>query len=223
MTKKSFEAEIMSGMQHELTKNVCAEKPDLSKAAECLHAALEILEAQGLQARADQVLDLLEKIAASKQEESVQLPSVNQLMSKGFSQKDLINFANGNIFAQAKLTYILENMGYSEEMIVEAVHGKKKDHHTKGLTPAKQVENLKDHGTQFNLSKDMTCAIDIPKPLKSRQITKDDLDVDFADMLDGPVFDLDEDDDQMSDFEINDSLEVLDKEIPLEDFEDERN
>ena len=59
MTKKSFEAEIMSGMQHELTKNVCAEKPNLSKAAECLHAALEILEAQGLQARADQVLDLI--------------------------------------------------------------------------------------------------------------------------------------------------------------------
>jgi len=65
MIKKSvFENDLIYGMQRELQ---AYEKKqgmnNLVKAAECLHAAVEIFEEAGMTAKADQVLKILEKIA----------------------------------------------------------------------------------------------------------------------------------------------------------------
>lgn len=65
MHKKVFENDFMLGMQRELVKQASGGVPDLSKAAECLHAALEILEEQGLISHANQLTNVLLKIAQS--------------------------------------------------------------------------------------------------------------------------------------------------------------
>lgn len=67
MIKKSvFENDLITGMQQELRKQASGEQPDLIKAGECLHAALEILEDAGLQTHADQLLMAMKKIAGRK-------------------------------------------------------------------------------------------------------------------------------------------------------------
>lgn len=66
ITKSVFEQEIISNFQQELKKQAspkALEVPDLVKAAECLHAALEIFEHAGLSKQANQMLRLLAKIA----------------------------------------------------------------------------------------------------------------------------------------------------------------
>jgi hypothetical protein len=61
-------------------------------------------------------------------------------------------------------------------------------------------------------------------PARKSSLTKDDMDADFADLLDIPSFDIDASDDDLMGMEIKeDSLEVFDKDIPLSDFEDERD
>jgi len=153
MIKQSvFEEELIAGMQQELARR---DVPDLTKAAECLHGALEIFEASQLTVQANQVLAVMFKIA------------------------------------------------------------QKADRHTKGLTPAKEVANLKNHGTVFNMA-------DTP-PMKA-QLTKDDMEADFADMLDSPSFDFGASDDELMGMEVkDDELEVFDKNIPLNDFEEEKD
>lgn len=157
MIKQSvFEDDLIRGMQDGLKKQTI---PNLSQAAECLHAALEIFEQQGLSKRADQVLVLLEKLAKKPQ---------------------------------------------------------KIDRHTKGLTPEKEVANLKNHGTPFNM------VDDIP-PMK-KELTKDDMDADFMGLLDAPSFDFNASDDELMGKEvIEDDLLVFDQEKPLSDFEDEKD
>jgi len=91
--KKTFETDMASEMHLKMGK----QSPDLTKAAECLHSALEIFENAGLKIQANNIINLLYKIAEK---------------------------------APA-------------------------DPHTKGLTPEKQVKNLLDHGTQFNLADDL--------------------------------------------------------------------
>ena len=95
--KRSFEDELISGMQDELRKNAEAEKPKLSRAADCLHSALELLEQQGMHARADEVLQLLEKLAEGTTTiKTAKIESLEQLMHAGVSQRDLMNFARGD-------------------------------------------------------------------------------------------------------------------------------
>ncbi len=129
MIKKVFEDILISGMQEEMRKQASAKQPNLVEAAECLHAALEIFEESGMQTQADQVLNLLQKIA---------------------------------------------------------------NHYTKGLTPKKQVTNLKHHGTQFNDADDTSSDTDASDDLLLSDIKED-------------------------------TLEVFDKNIPLADFEDEKD
>ena len=275
--KKVFEDDLISGMQQELRKQASEEVPNLSKAAECLHTALEIFEEQGMTARADQVLQLLENInraPAPTVKKAAKIHSLQQLMEAGVTQRDLREFKKNNPMAIAKLNLTLRRLGLSdhevakylgpnrvmsEEMALKALSpnhpssllefeslapvsepsdkggellefksslaaSKKKvlsDRHTKGLTPNKSVSNYKKHGTPFNMADD-NCAIDLPPP--SDNLNVDDWDVDFADILNSPTFDIDASDDELMLMEVKeDSLEVLEAEVPMEDFEDERD
>ena len=94
MIKKSvFEDDLIAGMQRELAgQDKARAMSNLTKAADCLHAAVEIFEEMGLTAKADQILNVMSKIA--------------------------------------------------------------KDNDTKGLTSEKMVNNLKNHGTVFNMADD---------------------------------------------------------------------
>lgn len=119
MSKSLFEDELVSGMENQLRKQAAAEKPvALAKAAECLHAALEIFEEQGMTARADQVLKLLQKLAQSNEARDVQqMPSLHRLMEAGLTQRDMHEFSKGNPIAKAKFNLVLRGLGYSDHQI----------------------------------------------------------------------------------------------------------
>jgi hypothetical protein len=263
--KKSFEDELMTGMQRELVKQASGGTPDLSKAAECLHAALEIFEEQGLTTRADQLMNVLYKIAQTQKTKPVmEMPSIKSLMEKGITQRDLMEFSKGNPVAKAKLNLVLRSMGLSEHHIGKLIgpgnvmsekdarevadpnrtFGKmfdwmkdptapvdpanpqpgeslefksiaqqhKSDPATKGLTPAKQVSNLKEYGVPLNV------------PKRKDKLSADDFEADFVGLLDAPTFDIDASDDELMGMDVKeDSLEVFDSDAPMADFEDERD
>lgn len=118
MPKSLFENELIAGMENELRKQASSETPNLVKAAECLHAALEIFESKGMKARADQVLQILEKLAQSEKSKVVEkMPSVKALMEAGLTQRDMHEFAKGNPIAKAKFNLILRGLGLSEHQI----------------------------------------------------------------------------------------------------------
>jgi hypothetical protein len=285
INKNVFEDEIISGMRIELRKQASDDKhPSLATAAECLHAALEILEGAGLQSRADDVLRLLQKIAQSNKLKPVEkLPTINHLMQAGLTQRDMQELGKGNPVAKAKFNLTLRGMGMSEHQIgrligpgnvmsekdaksiidpnrsfgkiwdwmkdpkeptqeetgksleFQSLSPKKElspgsslqfnslatDHHTKKLTPEKQVKNLKHHGHPMNLADD-NFSFDLPA--RKKTLSKDDMDSEFADILDAPSFDIDASDDEiMGAYDKDDSLEVFDKDVPLTDFEEERD
>ena len=239
---------------------------------------MEIFEEQGLAARADQILQLLENINRAPAPPVVKIAkihSLQQLMEAGITQRDLREFAKDNPMAVAKLNLTLRRLGLSdhevakflgptrvmsEETALKALSpnesssflefkseapvtepsdksgellefrsmaaSKKKvlsDRHTKDLTPDKELANYKKHGTPFNMADD-NCAIDLPRPTNKDNLNIDDWDADFADILNSPTFDIDASDDELMLMEVKeDSLEVLEADIPMEDFEDERN
>jgi hypothetical protein len=119
MSKSLFEDELVTSMETQLRKQSAAEKPAaLARAAECLHAALEIFEEHGMTARADQVLKLLQKLAQTNEARDVQqMPSINKLMEAGLTQRDMMESAKGNPIALAKINLILRNMGLADHMI----------------------------------------------------------------------------------------------------------
>lgn len=283
MNKEFLDDELSLGMNQELVKQASDEQPNLVKAAECLTAALEILEEQGLSVRADQILQLLEKIGQQNVpiKKDARIHSLQQLMEAGVTQRDLKEFARGNPVATAKLNLVLRKLGLSDHEIakflgpskvmpeeaarkaispnepgsllefkslapgaVPAPEGgealefmslavkkkpknpgrpdKIKDWHTQGLTPEKEIANIKHHGTPFNMANDGNCAVDVPPPIKN--LTKEDMEADFADLLNSSTFDIDASDDELMGMEIKeDSLEVSENDLPLEDFEDERD
>jgi hypothetical protein len=95
-----------------------------------------------------------------------------------------------------------------DELVFKSIAQKKSspDHHTKGLTPDKEVENLKHHGTVFNMAED------------------GGIDPEFAELLGSPNFDVGASDDELMGMEIGeDTLEVFDNDSAIEDFEDERD
>lgn len=347
MIKKSlFEQELEAGMQRELRKTA-SEVPDLVQAAECLHAAMEILEEAGMVRTADAVLAVLEKIAAGRNTHvQMGLPSVQKLMEAGLTQRDMQAFGRGDLLAKAKFNLVLHQLGYNEHQIANFIgkhnvmskkdaeevldpnrnfgkiwewmknptapvdpsnpqpgetlsispvprsqlsplpgdeisfqsmkqpgtptpgtgdeikfnsiagkpHKPKRpdaihDWHTKGLTPEKMVENLKHHGTEFNMSDDGFSDGDLdPEIADSLGVERAD-DMNDIDVPQGPEFEGDwktwkdmidkepstarqghkmkeislEDLDDASDFVItDDTLEVDEKELP-QDFEDERD
>lgn len=116
MIKKSvFENDLVAGMQAELRKQASGQTPDLVKAGECLHAALEILEEAGLQRTADQVLEIMRKIAISNKTRPVQkMPSMQNLRQLGFTDEDMRLFGQGHTHSKMKLNHLLRTMGLSD-------------------------------------------------------------------------------------------------------------
>ena len=114
--KEFLDEELISGMQQELRKYAADEAaPDLVKAAECLHAALEILEEQGKHAQADQLLQVLQKIAQTrKAKQSTKMPTAEALAREGIGKHDLLELQKGNPTAVAKFNLVLRRMGYAE-------------------------------------------------------------------------------------------------------------
>ena len=117
MPKSLFENELVAEMEKELRKQASSEAPSLAKAADCLHAALEIFEAKGMQARADQVLQILEKLAGNPTRMVEQMPSVKSLMEAGITQHDMREFSKGNPIAKAKFNLVLRKLGLSDHQI----------------------------------------------------------------------------------------------------------
>lgn len=132
MIKKSvFEQDIINGMQQQLRKQASTDQPDLVKAGECLHAAMEILEQAGLQSRADQVLSVLRKIAISDPTKYVQrIPTVQKLMEAGLTAADLQQFGKGDDGAKVKMNVVLRKMGLDEHEIAQFIgkHNVVSDH-----------------------------------------------------------------------------------------------
>lgn len=114
MIKKSvFENDLIAGMQHELQPfEKRAAVNNLVKAADYLHAAVEIFEEAGMTAKADQVLAILEKIANKEVKE---MPSIRALMGAGVTQEDLAN--PNSAFARARVCTALRRLGYTDKEI----------------------------------------------------------------------------------------------------------
>jgi hypothetical protein len=274
--KPVFENDLIAGMQHELRKLAAGgEFPDLVKAGERLHAALEILEDSGLQRHADNLLNVLEKIAAGHKGKLAKVPTREALKQHGITDQDLKNFGAGQAHAKAKMNSTLRRMGLSdaeitnfigqhnfmsdedikrylrllnminnptepapgesqpevpesismesvpmtpdsgqlpsgEELTFKSIANaprpdKVPDVHTKGLTPDKMVNNLKHHGTEFNMP-DLGWS--------------DNLDPEIAEAFDA----LNADELEMSDIldaDITEDVLEVSEQNTLEDFEDE--
>jgi hypothetical protein len=114
-------------MQQQLKKSDLKNPPNLVQAGEYLHAALDIFEQAGMQTQANQLLQVMSKIAQQ--------------------------------------------------------HQVKKDWHIRGLTDQKQVSNILDHGTQFNMCEVPPYTDDLHAESLADLQLSDDLEVSDSDML----------------------------------------
>jgi hypothetical protein len=138
MSKSYFEDELITGMQQQLYKQASNESPDLVKAGECLHAAVEIFEEAGLQDKANQVLQIMAKIAADYPTKKVhKMPSLAQLMEHGVTQRDLQEFGKGSPIAKAKINLALYDMGFSGHQISKFIGS----HNVLAPSEARQIAN----------------------------------------------------------------------------------
>lgn len=271
INKSVFEQDLIAGMQQELRKQAAtSDPPNLVEAGECLHAALEILEEAGMQRQADQILNIMQKIAVEHRP-SHEMVSLQKLMEHGVTYDDLQDLRRGDHAAKVKVNLALRKMGLDTEQIAKTIGqhnvlsehdlgsytklmswmkdptqvdegpvqpgqtvtmesmpekeepevisfesiatrkpsrpGKVSDIHTKKLTPAKMVENLKHHGTEFNMP-DLSWA---------------DFDPELAEALDLQNADQTQEIDTSLDWDLDLSDDMLEVDIPqpLEDFEDE--
>jgi hypothetical protein len=143
MLKSVFESELLDGMHKSLIKQANNQNLDnVDQAVDYLNSAIDILESQGLTSKADQVLNILYKIAKPK------------------TPKKPHSIPNG---------------------------------HTKNLTSKKMVENLKHHGTPFNMNdlsfdddgRDLT--VEAPTEY-SREELEEEFGIDFDEIFDEITF-----------------------------------
>jgi hypothetical protein len=118
--------ELASSMEHELKPFEEKTVPqNLAQAVECLHAAAEIFEEAGLTKRADQVLDILEKLAAGKTKMHTNmianLPPVGKMMQMGVTLADFEKMNRGDLRAKAKVNKILYQLGLDPRQIAQAI------------------------------------------------------------------------------------------------------
>jgi hypothetical protein len=151
MIKKSvFENDLIVGMQRELRAH--DEKQgmeNLVKAAEYLHATVEIFEEAGLTAKADQVLKILAKIAAQHHKKAAppsftqagEMPSIEDWAAQGVTVKDMRDFTK-NPIAKAKLNNALRQMGYTDSQMAKLL-----GHHN--VLNMKETDELLDPERSF--------------------------------------------------------------------------
>lgn len=121
MIKKAvFENDLITGMQRELQafdkKEAMA---NLDTAGEYLHSAMEIFEEAGLTTQAEQVLSILQKIAA-KHAPRQELPNLQVFFESGkFSEDDLRAAMSGDTEALAKINVAMHEHGMSDNKIAD--------------------------------------------------------------------------------------------------------
>lgn len=121
MVRSKFEDELMFGMQRELHSEVKKQgMSNLVKAAEYLHSALDILEENGMQAQANKVLTILEKLASPKENKVRQLPSIELLLQHGLKIGDLKTLSN-DAFARARVNKVFRSAGISDEDMAKVI------------------------------------------------------------------------------------------------------
>lgn len=170
MSKSLFEDELVTSMENQLRKQAAAEKPvALAKAAECLHAALEIFEEQGMTARADQVLKLLQKLGQTNEARDVQqMPSLHKLMEAGLTQRDMHEFSKGNPIAKAKFNLVLRGLGYSDHQIgkfIGPTNVMSEDDAKQVIDPNRSFSKI------YDWMKDPTAAVDPMNPQPGEEIS----------------------------------------------------
>lgn len=177
MIKKSlFEKELETSMSQELRKMSHTNgTPDLVKAGECLHAALEIFEEMGLTSKANAVLSILKRVAHDGQEvrensKVINFPTSVELARRGFTEKDMREMHRGSPVAQAKLNSILYDMGYRYQEI-KSILGEK------ALNPKQMTEAFdlldpnRSFGKIWEYMQDPTKPIDPNNPQPGESIT----------------------------------------------------
>lgn len=204
--KKTFEDEISLGMEQEMQKQASAKRPSLVKAAECLHSALEILEGTGLQKSAEKVLNLLEKIAEEHYAPPAPAQSLplHQLMAAGLTQRDLREFSKGSLYATAKINLVLRSLGMSDFDMGGVIGSDKvmsEEEAQKIINPNETIE------LGNKVSDNHTSGLTNKKQVENLKHHGHQLNLADDDLLDADIGD--------------DMLEVFDKKIPFEDFEDE--
>ena len=163
MIKKSvFEDELIAGMQYELREHDQKQGiNDLVKAAEYLHSAVEIFEEAGMTAKADQVLNILAKIAAASTHVR-KIPSLQSLMDAGVTIEDLKNAGSGDPISKARVNLALRSLGLPDKEIIEFVGHK----NMMSEQEAKELLNPERAYSKINKwFKDPTTPID-PKDLR---------------------------------------------------------
>jgi hypothetical protein len=131
------------------------------------------------------LLGMAQQLKLASTEQDLSVDNAVKLLNEAYD----IFKNEGHTIQAAKISSVIEKLA--------AGKAKKVDRHTKGLTPEKQVANLKDHGTQFNLSQD--CAIELPA--KKDTLEPEDMDPEFADLMKSFDFNNTEDDAEEADFE----------------------
>lgn len=106
MIKKSvFEDDLIAGMQRELANSFekKASMNDLAKAADYLHAAIEIFEEAGMTAKADQVLNILTKIAENAPPKPKNPTKVSDSHTQGLTPDKMVSNLkeHGTVFNMA--------------------------------------------------------------------------------------------------------------------------
>jgi hypothetical protein len=122
MTKKNFEDELIHGMQRELRGHDKNQGMDnLVKAAEYLHSAMDILEENGLSKSADQILNILSKIAVKHDSNVREMPSLRKLMEHGVSEDDLKDLPRGSSISKARVNTAFRSLGYTDKEIASII------------------------------------------------------------------------------------------------------
>lgn len=161
--KPVFENDLITGMQHELRKQASADLPNLVKAGECLHAAMEILEETGLQSRADQVLGILHKIAIPTKHIQ-QVPTLQKLQEYGLTAKDLQDFGKGVEGAKYKLNAVLRAMGWEDHQIVQFI-GKHNVVPKEALLPYERITKMIEEPTLPQLPSELGAEEQTPEEI----------------------------------------------------------
>jgi antitoxin component of RelBE/YafQ-DinJ toxin-antitoxin module len=127
MIKKSvFENEIINNMQRNLTESSIEEGMySVDKAVDYLNSAIDVFEDLGMYSKADQILNILSKIASYKV--ITKMPSIaavkQALMQHGLDLKDIDILSKEttfeNLSTKKKIVKILKELGLSDENIVQ--------------------------------------------------------------------------------------------------------
>ena len=118
MLKSVFEYEILDGMHKSLIKQANNQNlENVEQAVDHLHSAIDILESQGLTSKADQVLNILYKIAKThKPKKPHQIPNGH---TKNLSSEQMVKNLkqHGTVFNMPDLSLDDDNM-FDEEITV---------------------------------------------------------------------------------------------------------